>query len=58
MRLEHQVELPRRGQVFAAAIWTLFNAFFLDNLVSAQMCFASPAIDHRIRKSFDMTGCL
>jgi hypothetical protein len=58
MSFEHQVELPRRSQILAAAIWTLFNAFLLRELISAQMCFASPAIDHRIRKSFHMTGCL
>src|SRR4029078_6498720 len=32
MRLEHQVKLPRRSQILTAAIWTLFNAFLLDNL--------------------------
>jgi hypothetical protein len=58
MGFKHQIELPRRSEIPSAAIWTLLNAFLIHKLVNSQMGFANPAIDHRIRKTFDVPGRL
>ena len=58
MRLEHQIELPRFGQIFATAAWTLLDSLFLDELIEPQMRLACSAINHRIGEAFNVSRCL
>src|SRR5207302_7882861 len=46
--LEHQTECARFGQIFPATIRTLFDAFLVDKLISAQSRFARSTINHRV----------
>src|SRR5690242_15596420 len=55
MRFEHEIELPRFRQIFAAAVWALVHSLFFDELIETQMRLARATIDHWIGETFHVS---